>query len=160
MSPNEATPYSLLPQVQAAWNFPLFEAIVGRRSRRFGLGMELSHGPFTYKSDKDPVPLDEAETAMLVAADYRLVFGRGRPLWSPSFNLPTSTAIDSPLISGAVIFGVGWGLAGYCPGPALVSLASGRMEVFVFVIAMVTGMIAVRWMRASPAALRTGLGQS
>jgi uncharacterized membrane protein YedE/YeeE len=91
---------------------------------------------------------------------YRLVFGRGRPLWSPRFNLPTSTAIDSPLISGAVIFGVGWGLAGYCPGPALVSLASGRMEVFVFVIAMVTGMIAVRWMRASPAALRTGLGQS
>src|SRR5262249_33945084 len=83
---------------------------------------------------------------------YRLVFGRGRPLWSPRFNLPTSTAIDSPLISGAVIFGVGWGLAGYCPGPALVSLASGRMEVFVFVIAMVTGMIAVRWMRASPAA--------
>jgi|SRR5499433_204969 len=84
---------------------------------------------------------------------YRLVFGRGRPLWSPRFNLPTSTAIDAPLISGAVIFGVGWGLAGYCPGPALVSLAGGRMEVFVFVIAMVTGMIAVRWMRASPAAL-------
>jgi len=91
---------------------------------------------------------------------YRLVFGRGRPLWSPRFNLPTSTAIDTPLISGAVIFGVGWGLAGYCPGPALVSLASGRIEVFVFVTAMVTGMIAVRWMRVSPTALPTGLGQS
>jgi hypothetical protein len=60
--------YSLLPQVEKAWNFPLFEAIVGRRSRRFGFGMELQHGPFVYKSDKDPVPLDEAETAMLVAA--------------------------------------------------------------------------------------------
>src|SRR5215470_1435888 len=71
---------------------------------------------------------------------YRLVFGRARP--------------------SAVIFGVGWGLAGYCPGPALVSLASGRMEVFVFVIAMVTGMIVVQWMRTSPAALPTGLGQS
>src|SRR6516225_10360342 len=47
-------------------------------------------------------------------------------------------------------------LSGYCPGPALVSLASGRMEIFVFVTAMVTGMIAVRWMRASAAALRTG----
>jgi len=91
---------------------------------------------------------------------YRLVFGRGRPLWSPRFNLPTSTAIDAPLTSGAVIFGVGWGLAGYCPGPAMVSLASGRIEVFVFVIAMVTGMIAVRWMRVSPTALPTGLGQS
>ena len=60
MSANDAqTPYSLLPQVAAAWNFPLFEAITGRRSRRFGMGMELSHGPFSYKSDKDPVPLDE-----------------------------------------------------------------------------------------------------
>ena len=67
-SSDDETRYSLLPQVEKAWNFPLFEAIVGRRSRRFGFGMELSHGPFTYKSDKDPVPLDEAETAMLVAA--------------------------------------------------------------------------------------------
>jgi uncharacterized protein len=72
----------------------------------------------------------------------------------------TVTLIDTPLISGAVIFGIGWGLAGYCPGPAVVSLASGRTEVFVFVIAMVTGMIAVRWMRASLAALPKGLGQS
>jgi uncharacterized protein len=91
---------------------------------------------------------------------YRLVFERDRPLFPPRFNLPTSTAIDSPLISGAVIFGIGWGLAGYCPGPAVVSLASGRPEVFVFVTAMVTGMIAVRWMRARPAALPKVLRQS
>ncbi len=91
---------------------------------------------------------------------YRLIFRRGRPLWGPRFNLPTSTAIDTSLISGAVIFGVGWGLAGYCPGPAVVSLASGRTEVFVFVTAMVTGMIAVRWMRGSLGALPKGLGQS
>jgi hypothetical protein len=50
---------------------------------------------------------------------YRLIFRRGRPLWAPRFNLPTSTAIDTSLIFGAVIFGVGWGLAGYCPGPAV-----------------------------------------
>jgi hypothetical protein len=67
-SRDNETRYSLLPQVEKAWNFPLFEAIVGRRSRRFGFGMELSHGPFTYKSDKEPMPLNEAETAMLVAA--------------------------------------------------------------------------------------------
>src|SRR5262245_2798437 len=90
---------------------------------------------------------------------YRLVFGRGRPLFSPRFNLPTATAIDSPLISGAVIFAIGWGLAGYCPGPAIVSLASGRPEVVVFVIAMITGMIAVRWMRVRPAALPKNLKQ-
>jgi uncharacterized membrane protein YedE/YeeE len=91
---------------------------------------------------------------------YRLVFGRGRPLFSPHFNLSTSTAIDSPLISGAVIFGIGWGLAGYCPGPAVVSLASGRPEVFIFVTAMVIGMIGVRWMRARPAALPKALRQN
>jgi uncharacterized membrane protein YedE/YeeE len=84
---------------------------------------------------------------------YRLAFGRGHPLWSPRFNLPTAKGIDAPLISGAVIFGIGWGLAGYCPGPAVVSLGSGRTDVFVFVAAMGIGMIAVRWMRTRPAVL-------
>jgi uncharacterized protein len=91
---------------------------------------------------------------------YRLVLGRDRPLFSSRFNLPAAKAIDTPLISGAVIFGVGWGLAGYCPGPAIVSLTSGRLEVFGFITAMVVGMIAVRWMRARPAALPKVLGQS
>jgi uncharacterized membrane protein YedE/YeeE len=77
---------------------------------------------------------------------YRLVLP-GRPLWAPKFQLPTATAVDAPLISGAAIFGIGWGLAGYCPGPAIVSLASGRREVIVFVIAMLAGMILVRWLR-------------
>ena len=82
---------------------------------------------------------------------------RSRP---PAFYLSTAKAIDAPLISGSVMFGIGWGLAGYCPGPAVVSLASGRTEVFVFVTAMITGMIAVRWMRTRPAALPKALGQS
>jgi len=81
---------------------------------------------------------------------YRIVLDRGRPLWSEKFLLPATTAIDTPLVSGAVIFGIGWGLAGYCPGPALVSLASGRAEIVVFVAAMLIGMIAVRWLRARP----------
>jgi uncharacterized membrane protein YedE/YeeE len=87
---------------------------------------------------------------------YRVVLGRGKPLWSESFRLPPATDIDAPLISGAIIFGVGWGLAGYCPGPALVSLASGRAPVFVFVASMLTGMVAVRWMRGGR--LRTSTG--
>jgi uncharacterized membrane protein YedE/YeeE len=90
---------------------------------------------------------------------YRLVFRRGHPLFSPRFNVPTAKAIDAALISGAVIFGIGWGLAGYCPGPAVVSLPSGRPEVFVFVTAMIAGMTAVRWMRARPAALPKALGK-
>jgi uncharacterized membrane protein YedE/YeeE len=82
---------------------------------------------------------------------YRIVFGLRRPIFAEKFSLPTATDIDLPLIAGAAIFGIGWGLAGYCPGPALTSLASGRGEVILFVAAMVTGMIAVRWIRSRPA---------
>jgi uncharacterized protein len=79
---------------------------------------------------------------------YRMIFPRGRPLWAGKFLLPSASAIDRPLLVGAAIFGIGWGLAGYCPGPAVVSLASGRLEIFLFVLAMLVGMISVRWMRA------------
>lgn len=61
-------PEGLPPQAEAAWNFPLFEAIMGRRSRRFGLGLEMTTGPFQHRSDYEPYPLDDLETAMLVAA--------------------------------------------------------------------------------------------
>lgn len=79
---------------------------------------------------------------------YRFLVPKSRPLWAAGFSLPTATAIDAPLLSGAAIFGIGWGLAGYCPGPAVVSLASGRTGVLVFVLAMLAGMILVRWMRS------------
>lgn len=56
-----------------------------------------------------------------------------------------NTAIDARLVIGAAIFGVGWGLAGYCPGPALTSLAYGRTEALLFVLAMVLGVLLFRW---------------
>ncbi len=83
---------------------------------------------------------------------YRFVLRRKAPLWAPKFSVPAGGAIDMPLISGSAIFGIGWGLSGYCPGPAVVSLASGRRGVILFVVAMLAGMIAVRWMRMSGAA--------
>lgn len=61
-------PEGLPPQAQAAWDFPLYDAIMGRRSRRFGLGMEMASGPFKHRSDKEPMGLNDLETAMLVAA--------------------------------------------------------------------------------------------
>lgn len=88
---------------------------------------------------------------------YRIVL-RGKPLWVPKFQLPTATALDAPLLSGAAIFGLGWGLAGYCPGPAVLSLASGRFEIVVFVIAMLAGMILVRWLRMPKPASVAGAG--
>jgi uncharacterized membrane protein YedE/YeeE len=135
----------------------------------FGLGLCLSgladpavvQGFLDIAGAWNPTLLFVMGAALVVTLiGYRLVFGRGRPIFSPRFNFPTAKAIDAPLISGAVTFGIGWGLAGYCPGPAIVSLASGRTEVFVYVTAMISGMIAVRWMRTRPAALPKALGQS
>ena len=79
---------------------------------------------------------------------YRFLVPKSRPLWAVKFSLPTATKIDAPLLTGAAIFGVGWGLAGYCPGPAVASLASGRTSVLVFFLAMLTGMFFVRWLRS------------
>lgn len=75
---------------------------------------------------------------------YRLVQRRSTPLLAPRFSVPTGAAIDIPLLGGAALFGVGWGLAGYCPGPALASLLGHDPGTIVFVLAIVAGMIAVR----------------
>jgi uncharacterized protein len=64
--------------------------------------------------------------------------------------VPGEDPVGGPLLLGAGLFGVGWGLAGYCPGPALVSLASGRSGILVFVLAMVAGSIAARSVATDP----------
>lgn len=71
---------------------------------------------------------------------YHLVKKKSSPLLDTKFYLPTNKLIDRKLISGAVIFGLGWGWAGICPGPGIVSLASGQTEVFTFVGSMIAGM--------------------
>lgn len=55
--------------------------------------------------------------------------------------LPTGTRIDAPLVGGGLLFGIGWGLAGYCPGPALVALGGGSAQALWFVVAMLVGMV-------------------
>ncbi|MCW0181681.1 MAG: YeeE/YedE family protein [Zavarzinia sp.] len=79
---------------------------------------------------------------------YRLVLARPKPVLEAKFQIPTRTDIDAPLVVGAALFGIGWGLAGYCPGPALSSLIAGNGEVFALVGAMIAGMITVRVIRA------------
>ena len=73
---------------------------------------------------------------------YRWALGRPAPLLSPSFQVPTRRDIDAQLLIGAALFGVGWGMAGFCPGPALVALASGSTDVMIFVGAMFAGFMA------------------
>ena len=70
----------------------------------------------------------------------RLILARRAPVLAPRFALPTRRDVDRRLIGGAVLFGIGWGLAGFCPGPAVTSLAGGRAEPLLFVAAMVVGM--------------------
>ena len=72
---------------------------------------------------------------------YRMFRNLSSPLLSPALTLPTRTDIDLRLVGGAVIFGLGWGLAGFCPGPALTSLASGNTSPVIFSVAMIVGML-------------------
>lgn len=78
-------------------------------------------------------------------AGYRLVLRRSGPLLGGRFMLPSARDLDTPLIAGAALFGVGWGLVGYCPGPALAALSSGSAKVAVFVLAMIAGSLLARW---------------
>ncbi len=121
----------------------------------FGLGLCLSQmtDPAVVQGFLDIAGAWDPTLAFVMAGGlavtflgYRIVF-RGNPLWASRFQLPATTELDRPLILGAALFGVGWGLAGYCPGPAIVSLESGRLPVLVFVTAMLAGMVLVRWLR-------------
>lgn len=78
------------------------------------------------------------------AIGYRLALARRTPLLGGAFQLPTKTDIDPKLASGAAIFGIGWGLVGFCPGPALASLGIGANAAFIFVVAMLAGMAIAR----------------
>ena len=81
-------------------------------------------------------------------ASYRLIRRRSAPVLAPAFSVPTSNRIDRRLVLGAALFGLGWGLAGYCPGPALTSLATGG-PVVVLVLGMLGGMLLFEvWLRA------------
>ncbi len=74
------------------------------------------------------------------AVSYRVIRRRPSPLFAAVFALPTRADLDARLIGGAALFGVGWGLGGFCPGPAITSLASGHAPVLIFVSAMLAGM--------------------
>lgn len=75
------------------------------------------------------------------AIGYAVVFRRPRPMLAERFHLPDARSIDRPLLIGSTIFGVGWGIAGFCPGGALPALGTGRTDVVLFVIALIVGML-------------------
>ncbi|MBF9197785.1 DUF6691 family protein [Microvirga terrestris] len=78
------------------------------------------------------------------ALGYGIARRRGAPALAPRLEIPTRRDLDSRLITGAALFGIGWGLVGLCPGPALVGLTFGPVTIFAFVAAMLAGMALFR----------------
>ena len=115
----------------------------------FGLGLVISQmispakiiGFLDLAGPWDPsLALVMAGAVPIAALGYALARRRRRPLFAASFQMPAPLAIDARLVGGAAIFGVGWGLAGYCPGPAVTALGVGRSSAMIFVLAMLVGM--------------------
>lgn len=79
---------------------------------------------------------------------YRIVLGRKEPLFEVRFSLPNARNIDARLIGGSAVFGVGWGIAGFCPGGALPALGTGRWEVFAFTAALVVGILIAKFIQS------------
>jgi uncharacterized protein len=93
-----------------------------------------------------------AGAVLTTAIGYRFVWRARKPRFEASFHVPATRRIDVRLLLGAALFGIGWGIAGYCPGPALASLASGIGSVWLLVATMALGWwLAARWqMRSNP----------
>ena len=119
----------------------------------FGFGLSLSgmldparvRGFLDIFGDWDPslaFVLGGAVIASFVG--LRLSRQRRAPLLAPHYDLPANAKVDAPLVLGSAIFGVGWGIAGLCPGPAVASLALGLWPSFVFTLAMIVGMALFR----------------
>lgn len=121
----------------------------------FGLGLNISglinpakvHSFLDVAGDWDPSLAITMVCAVVVTwLGYRMTFRRKAPLFAAAFHVPRKGEIDRQLIGGAAVFGLGWGLAGFCPGPALAGLASGGPPAFIFVLAMLAGMAAARYL--------------
>jgi uncharacterized protein len=133
-------------------DWPLIHALSTRRACSdlfFGFGLTVSQMINPAKviafievfGDFDPSLAFVMATAIPVtAAGYALTAHRHAPICAPGFSLPTRREIDRPLVLGAVLFGIGWGLVGYCPGPALAGLGLGNRATGLLVFAMLIGM--------------------
>ncbi len=104
-------------------------------------GMTLPENVLAFLAFRDPgLLLTMGGATVVTLLGFPLVLRRERPVFGLRFVLPTRSDIDRPLVVGAALFGVGWGLVGLCPGPALTGLAGGSPHVLLFVLAMLAGM--------------------
>ena len=125
----------------------------------FGIGISISGmaNPakvinfFDVAGAWDPSLLVVMVSALVVAAiGYQFTFRtRARPVFTPNFNVPQSRVIDARLVGGATVFGIGWGISGFCPGGALPALGTGKPDVYLFTAAMIAGIFLARAMMAA-----------
>jgi hypothetical protein len=129
----------------------------------FGIGLIVAgmtdpakvQGFLDLAGDWDPSLALVMGGAILVGfAAFRIAGTRERALLGDAMRLPTATHIDRRLVLGGLAFGAGWGLAGFCPGPALASLATGGAKVMIFTGAMVAGMVVFEVLERGRTALR------
>jgi len=127
----------------------------------FGIGLTVSQmidpakvlGFLDIAGRWDPTLLTVMAGAILGAAPgFMLARRRRAPLFAARYEIPTRRDLDGRLVGGATLFGVGWGLAGFCPGPALAAIGLGLWPVYVFVTAMIVGMGVHRAWLGRPAA--------
>lgn len=88
---------------------------------------------------------------IVTAIGYRLVLKSPRPLFDRQFHLPTRKDIDMPLLAGSAVFGIGWGIAGFCPGGSIPALGLMQPDAVIFVAAMVAGIALSRFLRQAMA---------
>lgn len=115
----------------------------------FGLGLLVSQmvNPAKVLGFLDVLGAWDASLALVMAGavpvtamGFALARRWRRPLLAPAFRLPEAGVVDRRLLAGAALFGIGWGLVGYCPGPAIVALGMGQLPALLFVVAMLAGM--------------------
>jgi uncharacterized membrane protein YedE/YeeE len=125
----------------------------------FGLGLAVSGminpakviGFLDLAGEWDPTLAFVMGGALLVTIPaFRLILGRQRPILAGDFALPAESTLDARLLGGAALFGVGWGLSGFCPGPAVAALVTGLAPVVAFVAAMMAGMALYAWVFERP----------
>ncbi len=119
----------------------------------FGLGLAISGmtdparvlGFLDVAGDWDPTLMFVLGAAVVTTfIGYRLVLKRSAPLLSGVFQLPTKRELDGKLLGGAALFGIGWGLSGYCPGPAIASIGGLSLPLAAMLVTMVLGWFAAQ----------------
>ena len=135
----------------------------------FGLGVTISgmNNPEKVLDFLDVAGNWDPSLALVLAAatgtaglSFRYILKRRCPIFGTKFHLPLSNDIEFRLVLGAGIFGIGWGIVGLCPGPAFTTLLLGRWEAYVFLAAMIAGMICYQWIDVRLTVLRESAATS